>query len=65
MNQNHPLVKLVYKTAKKNGCKPKWYDGICGPAWHCTCRQGTHYCDSQCSMIDVESSRRKTNGKIH
>ena len=49
----------IYKTAKKNGCKPFWHDGIFGWAWHCSCTDLSHACDSQCSMIDSKSAKRK------
>ena len=44
----------VYKKAVKAGCKPFWYDGIVGWAWHCGCDQDkekTHYVDQQCSVV--------------
>ena len=25
----------VFTMAVAAGCQPVWYDGICGPAWHC------------------------------
>jgi hypothetical protein len=49
----------VRQTAIKNGCSPRWYDGICGWAWHCGCDDLTHACDSQCSMITLESAKNK------
>lgn len=45
--------------AIKNGCKPLWYDGILGWAWHCDCQDNLHCCDSQCSVISEESAKRK------
>lgn len=49
----------IHATATANGCKPRWYDGIFGWAWHCTCKDMTHACDQQCSMIDPKSARRR------
>jgi hypothetical protein len=48
MNHN-----LVYDKAIENGCKPVWFDGILGPAWHCNCdeRGVTHFIDQQCSVV--------------
>ena len=40
----------VYLKAIKNKCKPKWYDGILGWAWHCGCSK-EHYVDQQCSAL--------------
>ena len=39
----------VFTMAVAAGCQPVWYDGICGPAWHCDCEDLAHAYDSQCS----------------
>ena len=43
----------AYNAAIAAGCKPVWYDGILGPAWHCDCDEDgpTHYIDQQCSVV--------------
>ena len=40
---------VAFEKAVAAGCKPFWYDGIIGPAWHCGCDQNgkTHYADQQ------------------
>lgn len=43
--------KEAFKRATKAGCKPMWYDGILGHAWHCTCPDNAHCCDQQCSVL--------------
>lgn len=45
----------LYAAALSRGCLPIWYDGIFGPAWHCTCKDNRHGCDLQCSMITIDS----------
>lgn len=40
------------KKPKIKGCNPVWYDGIFGFAWHCSCEDNDHGCDSQCSDIE-------------
>ena len=44
---------VAFEKAVAAGCKPFWYDGIIGPAWHCGCDQNgkTHYADQQCSVV--------------
>lgn len=44
--------------AAKNGCKPVWWDGILGWAYHCTCEDELHFGDQQCSVITSKSARR-------
>ena len=41
----------IFQRAVKAGCKPTWYDGILGWAWHCGCEDGAHYIDQQCSAL--------------
>lgn len=59
-NEAHRLAiyEPIRVLAVSNGCKPKWYDGIMGWAWHCTCEDKTHYCDQQCSAISLTSAER-------
>lgn len=46
---NHDKALAKARTA---GCKPFWYDGIIGPAWHCGCpEENNHYADQQCSVV--------------
>ena len=44
----------AYELAVKAGCKPFWFDGIMGPAWHCGCPDDdtTHFIDSQCAVVE-------------
>mgnify|MGYP001610333141 CR=1 FL=1 len=51
--------RALYKIAKANGCRPTWYDGIFGWAWHCGCADGTHASDQQCSALNTRSARRR------
>jgi hypothetical protein len=44
--------------AQAAGCKPRWYDGLIGWAWHCTCPDNDHGFDQQCSAITEESAVR-------
>ncbi len=49
----------LFQLAVAAGCKPKWYDGIFGWRWHCTCDGEPNHCsDQQCSMITVDSIKR-------
>ena len=41
----------VFERAVAAGCKPFWYDGMIGPAWHCGCNDRAHQVDSQCSVV--------------
>ncbi len=45
----------LFEMAVAAGCKPEWFDGIFGWRWHCGCEDMAHFCDSQCSMITVDS----------
>lgn len=45
----------IHAAALKAGCRPLWWDGIFGPAWHCGCADLKHAGDSQCSMITEAS----------
>lgn len=49
----------LFMLAVEAGCQPFWYDGMCGPAWHCGCPEVNgrppHACDQQCSMITQQS----------
>jgi hypothetical protein len=51
----------IFELAVANGCKPFWWDGIFGHAWHCGCDDDIHFCDSQCSMV-TEKSAQKNRG---
>ena len=44
--------------AMNHGCVPVWCSGMIGWAYHCTCADGLHYCDQQCSVISAESAAR-------
>jgi hypothetical protein len=43
----------AYSKAVKNGCTPRWYNGIVGWAWHCDCpgENSSHFADQQCSAV--------------
>jgi hypothetical protein len=56
-----PLYDEIYKLAVEVGCRPFWYDGMFGPAWHCGCVDNRHACDQQCSMITFRSLRPTVN----
>jgi hypothetical protein len=47
----------IRRIAISNGCKPQWYEYY--SSYVCTCEHGTHYCDSQCSAITLESAKRR------
>lgn len=49
----------LFELAVAAGCTPVWFDGIFGWRWHCGCENETHFCDSQCSMITIDSLRRR------
>ena len=51
--------KEIYRKAISVGCNPLWYDGIFGWAWHCGCKDLRHTCDSQCSMLTMNSLERE------
>lgn len=60
---NNPTTrKLLYASihtkAVKHGCAPRWFDGIFGWAWHCTCEAETHFCNQQCSAVSLHSAGR-------
>jgi hypothetical protein len=42
--------------AKRNGCKPFWWDPY--QAFCCGCDDDTHAGDQQCSVITDDSARR-------
>lgn len=53
--------ELAAASARLLGCKPEWSRYY--RDWVCSCRNGTHACDSQCSVIadyprDVRHVRR-------
>ena len=52
----------VFKMAVAAGCQPVWYDGICGPAWHCDCEDLAHAYDSQCSVVKFYQKESRTKG---
>lgn len=47
--------KALHDEAFRLGCKPRWYDGILGWRWHCSCEDNDHGYDQQCSVITEES----------
>ena len=46
--------------ARGLGCRPRWYDGIIGWAFHCMCEDRKHAHDQQCSVITAESLDRES-----
>lgn len=57
-----PKPSKVADVAARNGCTPKWYDGIFGWQWHCGCPNDggvDHRGDQQCSVITTDSAKRK------
>ncbi len=54
----------AYKAAVACGCSPKWYDGIFGWTWHCSCEDNRHGCDQQCSTITTKSALRGSHDQI-
>lgn len=51
-SQNEQAMKI----AKTNGCEPFFQPGF---GWVCDCHDGLHFCDQQCSLISLESAKRK------
>ena len=51
----NPYKDELFKKAVAAGCKPFWFNGIFGPAWHCGCEDEAHFCDQQRSMITEKS----------
>jgi hypothetical protein len=45
--------KAAFDKALAAGCTPRWYNGILGWAWHCSCPgdDDSHYIDQQCSVV--------------
>lgn len=54
-----PKTAALALRARGIGCRPIWYDGIYGWAFHCGCSDLKHACDQQCSMITEESISRE------
>jgi hypothetical protein len=54
--------EALRQKAVEAGCKPFWWDGIFGWAWHCGCDDLAHACDSQCSMITEKSLLAAADG---
>ena len=46
-----PEDSRAVSKARRAGCRPQWYDGIIGWAWHCGCKDRRHAYDSQCSVL--------------
>lgn len=53
--------KAAFEEAMQAGCRPTWYDGILGWAWHCNCDDERHCFDQQCSVVAFYPGTRKTS----
>lgn len=56
-------TRLIADIAEANGCRPVWSMSLIGWAWCCTCEDGTHCADQQCSAISLQSAKRSVSAK--
>jgi hypothetical protein len=40
----------VFRQSIAAGCRPEWLKGMLGFGWHCSCKNGEHQIDQQCSV---------------